>query len=68
MLHRNCSSTAHTNRAASINSYGVGLVCALAQLQRRQQAEGEKQLRDVSRKMHGKEYSGFYLEVQPEPE
>jgi hypothetical protein len=40
----------------------------LAQLQRRQQAEGEKQLRDVSRKMHGKEYSGFYLEVQPEPE
>jgi hypothetical protein len=54
----------NTNRAASINSYGVGLVCALAQLQRSQQAEGGVQLRDVSGKVHGQEYSGFYLGVQ----
>jgi hypothetical protein len=36
----------------------------LAQLQRRQQAEGGMRLRDVVRKMHGREYNGFYLGAQ----
>ncbi len=46
---------------------GWVLVCALAQLQRGQQAEGGMRLRDVSREVHGQEYSGFYLGAQPQP-
>jgi hypothetical protein len=57
----------NTNRAACFETNGVGLVCARAQLQRGQQAEGGMRLRDVSREVHGQEYSGFYLGAQPQP-
>ena len=52
-------------RCARARTEGLRPTVLRAQLQRRQQAEGGMQLRDVSREVHGQEYNGFYLGAQP---